>query len=701
MNRPEQSGRVVLIHLFTLCTLAISQPLFDLLGANPQFFLIRDAGLLELGAFLVFTWALPATVLFFLWRIASRLNRNLGRGTFICSVFLLLLLTALQVCNSLLSATDSTVIIAALAAAGLLTTFYCRSILIRSLLSYMAIIVAVAPALFLFTFYQGVYGGTKVATAPPTATNPAPVVMIIFDELPLSILLEETGGIDAGRFPNFAQLQETATWYRNASTVSDKTALAVPALLTGTLIDIDELAKVPSPTTANYPRNLFSLLQKTHDIRAEERISRLCPESVCQRTKDNSGADIARLPVLLEDVLVVYLHILLPTGMRSDLPPLHQNWGGFRLLKKPFLNIDDYLFKQNTVTLFAQSLQRQQGLHLHFLHLMLPHQPWRFYPSGTAYSRMGGGDMLGIDWEAWHHTWHENKRTLMVAFQRQLMQVAYADKVLGQILQALEHSGRAKDTLLIVTSDHGANISAGGQLRWAYPENLREIMAVPLFIRYPQQTEPDLNLENVQLTDVLPTIDELMGINSGWDFAGRSLLHKTSNQRKELSSPMGKPRGEQKQSIELEPGELLVNSHPLREFLYREIDGRPFQLASYSPLVGSTTAQHPIESTGQVAYIRDLSALEDVRPRSRFIPGLIRTRLPQGWLQREQQFAIALNGVIEATATVDTDYGLLFDTVLPQKSFKKGRNKLNIYLIKDTPAGTPQLRSLELREDED
>jgi hypothetical protein len=74
MTRTVHDHRIKLLHLFTLTTLGISQPLFDLLGSNIQFFLIRNAGNFELAAFIIIAWAAPATILFLLYRLSYFIN---------------------------------------------------------------------------------------------------------------------------------------------------------------------------------------------------------------------------------------------------------------------------------------------------------------------------------------------------------------------------------------------------------------------------------------------------------------------------------------------------------------------------------------------------------------------------------------------------------------------------------------------------
>ena len=57
--------------------------------------------------------------------------------------------------------------------------------------------------------------------------------MVVFDEFPLTSLLDEHYQIDSVRYPHFAALAEQSTWFRNATTVSGDTVVAVPSLLTG------------------------------------------------------------------------------------------------------------------------------------------------------------------------------------------------------------------------------------------------------------------------------------------------------------------------------------------------------------------------------------------------------------------------------------------------------------------------------------
>ena len=127
---------------------------------------------------------------------------------------------------------------------------------------------------------------TSTTTVPDTAEKPAsmaerlnnrfpPIYILVLDELPWASLLDESGRIDAVRYPSFARLGATSHVFSNATTVAFNTELAVPALLTGTL------QTQPAPVFSMYPDNLFTLLGGVYDASSSDPLVDLCPPSVC------------------------------------------------------------------------------------------------------------------------------------------------------------------------------------------------------------------------------------------------------------------------------------------------------------------------------------------------------------------------------------------------------------------------------------
>ena len=82
------------------------------------------------------------------------------------------------------------------------------------------------------------------------------------------------------------------------------------------------------------------------------------------------------------------------------------------------------------------------------------------------------------------------------------------DQSVGRILQALEESGRAKDTIVVFTSDHGEMVGDHGILGKTvlYEESVR----VPMLIHIPGQTEQNRISGNFSHIDVVPTLLDLM-----------------------------------------------------------------------------------------------------------------------------------------------------------------------------------------------
>ena len=152
----------------------------------------------------------------------------------------------------------------------------------------------------------------------PTSRSPTdvPVVLVVFDELPVSSLLTAAGEIDGVRYPAFGRLAREATWYPRATTPHDYTTQAVPSLLTGRLPRRGEL-----PTLADHPENLFTLLGDAYDLHVQEQVTHLCPSRSCPSTRSEVPL-LDRQRGLFYDASAGYLHRTLPRapahGAASD-----------------------------------------------------------------------------------------------------------------------------------------------------------------------------------------------------------------------------------------------------------------------------------------------------------------------------------------------------------------------------------------------
>ena len=112
-----------------------------------------------------------------------------------------------------------------------------------------------------------------------------PVVLIVFDEFNTTSLMNARQNVDAERYPSFGRLARDATWYRNASTTFWLSEGAVPAILSGNPPKAGEL-----PVLADHPRNLFTLLGGSYQMRVIETLTSLCPRSRCGNTRPEADA---------------------------------------------------------------------------------------------------------------------------------------------------------------------------------------------------------------------------------------------------------------------------------------------------------------------------------------------------------------------------------------------------------------------------
>jgi N-acetylglucosamine-6-sulfatase len=98
------------------------------------------------------------------------------------------------------------------------------------------------------------------------------------------------------------------------------------------------------------------------------------------------------------------------------------------------------------------------------------------------------------------------------------------DEGLGEILEALEASGKLDDTVVVLTSDEGYFYGEHGlsvERRLAYEESVR----VPLYVRWPAMVEPGRTIEQLALgIDLAPTLLEIGGAPPSEGMHGRSLV---------------------------------------------------------------------------------------------------------------------------------------------------------------------------------
>ena len=113
-------------------------------------------------------------------------------------------------------------------------------------------------------------------------------------------------------------------------------------------------------------------------------------------------------------------------------------------------------------------------------------------------------------------------------------EMSYLDLRMGQLFDYLRELNVLDNTVLIITSDHGENFGEHGMM--GHCMCLYDtLLHVPLIIRYPALLGAGSRVdEQVQLTDIFPTILDIVGIE--WEGRKRLQGHSLLNGRRESDS---------------------------------------------------------------------------------------------------------------------------------------------------------------------
>ncbi|MCV9885024.1 sulfatase [Metabacillus halosaccharovorans] len=101
--------------------------------------------------------------------------------------------------------------------------------------------------------------------------------------------------------------------------------------------------------------------------------------------------------------------------------------------------------------------------------------------------------------------------------------VAYMDACIQNILTSVETLGLTEETLIIITSDHGETLNE--HECWYDHHSLYEHnLVVPLILKYPGLPEGKRVKDSTLIKDIMPTILDVLGIDTNISFEGRNLM---------------------------------------------------------------------------------------------------------------------------------------------------------------------------------
>ena len=690
----RQSGRLTALHVAGLWAVAVCQPLFDLLGRSPEFFVAHDTrpiDLLVLVALLCL--AGPACCL-----AAIRLGRRLGpvphAAAAGAAVGLLTGAVALAAVKHAAGWGTEAALAVAAAGGALAAAGYARSSAARLFATFLSPAALVVPAAFLLQPAIAALATAPRDAAPPLAgiafDDPPPVVFVVFDQLPLISLLDGEGRIDRGLYPSFAALADESTWFRNASAVAAFTNRALPAILTGNYPAAGAL-----PTANDHPANLFTLLGSGYRLHVHEPLTELCPAALCPPDRPGAGAWLAGV---LSDLAVVYLQAVLPDGLAAELPPVTQSWRDFTagptmLSRWALLRRQD---RRTPADRFIASITPAAGdvrPPLHFLHVLLPHEPWIYLPTGQRHSlhpHVVGG--IG-------GRWRDDNWAVTLEYQRHLLQVQYVDTLLGELLARLRATGLYDDALVIVTADHGASLRPGASFRVPYAETFADVAAVPLLVKRPRQRRGQVSDANVETVDLLPTVAAELGVRLPWQADGENVFAASRAPRPTKTMLQGGSRLDGPADL----GDAVAEG--VARKLARFAGGDPLRprLGVHDAIVGARIADlaSPRPAGFDVA-IDDIDLLQDVDPDAGLVPARITGGIvSRGGAPAGTTLAIGLNGVVAAVTRPYSfgafGHGSPWEAIVDPGLLQPGANQVDVFAIGDGPDGAPVLHAAALR----
>ena len=127
-----------------------------------------------------------------------------------------------------------------------------------------------------------------------------------------------------------------------------------------------------------------------------------------------------------------------------------------------------------------------------------------------------------------HNQWH-------AAVQGYLASIAYADAQIGRLLDALDHSSYAENTIIVFWTDHGWHL--GEKKHWRKFALWEEATRTPLIFVAPDVQPGTRSDQPVGLIDIYPTLTELCSLPSRDTLEGVSLKPLLVNPEAEWERP--------------------------------------------------------------------------------------------------------------------------------------------------------------------
>ena len=190
----------------------------------------------------------------------------------------------------------------------------------------------------------------------------------------------------------------------------------------------------------------------------------------------------------------------------------------------------------------------------------------------------------------------DEKRGIIAAYYTS---TEFLDKNVGIVLDALEQSGHAEETLVIYIGDHGYKLGQHG--RFEKHRSYEQAALAPMQVRYPGRITPGGSTRAlVEFIDIVPTVLDFCGVPKPENVQGRSLVDllggKTDRHRRRVFVEYAQNdevmvrddrwklvfmRGKRRRQDGYDPGDLPLPGHTLKLF---DLENDPGELRNLAGL---------------------------------------------------------------------------------------------------------------------
>lgn len=311
-----------------------------------------------------------------------------------------------------------------------------------------------------------------VAAAPPTPTGPRPNVLIIMvdtlrvDRLGLAGYRRDGTSVS----PRMDAFLGQATWFKRAYAQANNTPRSMPSFMASrypSLVKVDKL-------NAKYPRVDDANVLLMEQLAAAGYLTLAETSHFYFRPERNFGQGIAEFN----------------NDGALDVGPSNKDVAAPRIVPRAIARLE------------ALAAKPEQPFAM-FVHLFEPHSSWVEHEGMPPITEKGSN----------------------AHGQRYDYEIAFVDRWIGELLDALEKTGLDDNTVVVLMSDHGESFgdhNFAGQSFFHGTNLYDEQLRVPFAFRVPGQPGRQDDAI-VQLLDLAPTVAALAGVAPDPSWQGRSL----------------------------------------------------------------------------------------------------------------------------------------------------------------------------------